>query len=139
MGLKTAVNTGTNRWEMASVTATGPIDNESVQCCNIRGQPCQPTAKFLTWIEPSDGREFLATFVAAAMALRRELATHRCACRDEARRWVEARAVRVFGSSNGWTALLRPRVRHAPYAAASPATVSVKVSSSTISQPWDAV
>jgi hypothetical protein len=40
--------------------------------------------------------------------------------------------------SNGLTTLLRPSARPAPYAAASPAVVSVNASSATISQPRDA-
>ena len=57
--------------------------------------------EFLVWIEPTDGRDFLATFVATAMALRRNPATHRCAFPDEARRWVEVRAA-DFGVPVGW-------------------------------------
>jgi hypothetical protein len=52
------------------------------------------SSKFLAWIEPSDGSEFQAAFV-AAMASRRKPATHRCASPDEARRWVEVQAAEL--------------------------------------------
>jgi hypothetical protein len=58
------------------------------------------SSKFLAWIEPSDGREFLAAFVAAATVSRRP-ATHRCASPDEARRWVEVQAAE-FGVPVEW-------------------------------------
>ena len=59
------------------------------------------SSKFLAWIEPSDGHEFLAAFVAAAMALRRKPATHRCASPNETRRWVEVQAAE-FGVPVEW-------------------------------------
>jgi hypothetical protein len=52
------------------------------------------SSKFLAWIEPSDGSEFQAAFV-AAMASRRRPATNRCASFDEARRWVEVQAAEI--------------------------------------------
>jgi hypothetical protein len=58
------------------------------------------SSKFLAWIEPSDGREFQAAFV-AAMASRRTPATNRCASLDEARRWVEVQAAE-FGVLVEW-------------------------------------
>ena len=57
--------------------------------------------KFLAWIEPSDGREFLAAFVAAGTASRLKPATHRCASPDEARKWVEVQAAE-FGVPVEW-------------------------------------
>ena len=53
--------------------------------------PAPANSKFLAWIEQSDGREFLAAFVAAATVSRRKPATHRCVSPDEARRLVEVR------------------------------------------------
>ncbi len=58
------------------------------------------SSKFLAWIEPSDGREYLAAFVAAATVSRRP-ATHRCTSPDEARRWVEGQAA-PFGVPVEW-------------------------------------
>jgi hypothetical protein len=59
------------------------------------------SSKFLAWIEPSDGRQVVAAFVAAAMVSRRKPAMHRCASLDEARRWVEVQAAE-FGVPVEW-------------------------------------
>ena len=64
------------------------------------------SSKFLAWIEPSDGREYLAAFVAAAMASRRKPATHRCASPMRPGVGLRCRQQSLACRSNGWTALL---------------------------------
>ena len=59
------------------------------------------SSKLLAWIEPRDGHEYLAAFVAAPMASRRKPATQRCASPDEDRRWVEVQAAE-FGVPVEW-------------------------------------
>ena len=59
------------------------------------------SSKLLAWIEPSDGREYLAAFVASATASRREPAAYSCASPFEAHRWVEVQAAE-FGVPVEW-------------------------------------
>jgi hypothetical protein len=65
-------------------------------------------SKLLAWIEPRGGQEFEAAFVAAAS--RRAPATHRCASREEARRWVEREGDALGGVSIEWLEASQRRV-----------------------------
>jgi hypothetical protein len=80
-----------SRWSVPQAASLSYIASFS----SLAGWNAMPASSmFLAWIEPSDGREFLAAFV-AAMALRRKPATHRSASPDEARRWVDVRAAEL--------------------------------------------
>lgn len=56
-------------------------------------------AKLLAWIEPQEGGDYIASFVAAAAA--RPPATQPCASPDQGRQWVEGQA-RSFGVPVEW-------------------------------------
>jgi hypothetical protein len=53
--------------------------------------------KFLAWIEPSDGREFLAAFSGGGHGVAAEAGHARCAYPVETRRWVAVQSAEFGG------------------------------------------